>query len=379
MRAMMGAAAALIASAVGAQAQTGGYQGAAGSQASLNSCCAPVELYTAPPASAPATFAEVGAAYRAAYAETLATGRALADMVVAGDAAGLLARLASPATLQRDCPELGPRLSERAFPYPSPVRTYVAEHQAGEGTCKVEIDSAGAPGSARISALQVAPRRMLPPDPNAQYRSDVVFRLPFTGTWLVAWGGNSLPLNYHIATPNQTHAYDILVWKDGGTHSGDGTRLQDYYAYGQPALAPAAGTVVSVLDCEPDSPPQQPPRFTNPLGNHVGIKVAEGATLFMAHLQRGSVRVAVGERVAPGQQIGLVGNSGNTSEPHFHVHLQDREDMFAYDANGRIVSFNEARGLPLRFSDVLLDGVPLADPGAVEIAGGTFVTPAPER
>ena len=25
-------------------------------------------------------------------------------------------------------------LSERAFPYPSPVRTYVAEHQAGEGT-----------------------------------------------------------------------------------------------------------------------------------------------------------------------------------------------------------------------------------------------------
>jgi hypothetical protein len=146
---MMGAVAALIASAVGAQAQTGGYQGAAGSQASANSCCAPVELYTAPAGSVPATFAEVGAAYRAAYAETLATGRALADMVVVGDAAGLFARLASPATLQRDCPQLGPLLSERAFPYPSPVRTYVAEHQASEGTCKIEIDFAGAPGSAR--------------------------------------------------------------------------------------------------------------------------------------------------------------------------------------------------------------------------------------
>jgi murein DD-endopeptidase MepM/ murein hydrolase activator NlpD len=376
---MMMKADALIVAAAGAQAKTDGDREAANCQPSADSCCAPAELYTAPVGSEPATFAEVGAAYRAAYAETLSIGRALADMVVAGDAAGLLARLASPATLQRDCLELGPRLSERAFPYPSPVRTYVAEHQAGEGTCKVEIDFGGGPDSARISAVQVAPRPMPPPDPEAQYRSDVVFQLPFTGTWLVAWGGNSLPLNYHIATPNQTHAYDILIWKDGGTHSGDGTRLQDYYAYGHPALAPAAGTVVSVLDCEPDSSPQQPPRFTNPLGNHVGIKVAEGATLFMAHLQRGSVRVAVGERVATGQQVGLVGNSGNTSEPHFHVHLQDREDMFAYDGNGRIVSFNDARGLPLRFSNVLLDGVPPPGPGAVEIVGGTFVTPAPQR
>lgn len=377
MRALVGTVAVLIATAVSAQEPTSGYQGVSGPQAGAETC-APVDLYTAPAGLVPATFAEVGADYRAAYESTLTAGRALAEIVVANDEANLRAHLANGAKVQRDCPELGPRLSERAFPYPSPQRGYVAEYQVGESTCKVDIDFvAPMPNDTRITELQVVPRPMLPPDPNAQYQSHVVFRPPFTGTWLVAWGGTSLPLNYHIATPNQTHAYDIVVWKNGRTHSGDGTRLQDYYAYGQPALAPAAGTVVSVLDCEPDSQPQQPPRFTNPLGNHVGIKVAEGETLFMAHLQRGSVRVKVGDRVTSGQPVGLVGNSGNTSEPHFHVHLQDREDMFLYDADGNITSFNDAKGLPLRFSDVLLDGKPPADGKAVEIAGGTFVTPVP--
>ncbi len=379
MRAIVGTAAMLIATAVNAQEPAGGPQGVSGVEGNGDTC-APIDPYTAPAGLVPASFDEVGEAYRAAIASTLTSGRELADIVLSNDAANLRAHLANGARVQRDCPQLGPRLSERAFPYPSPQRGYVAEYQTVDGTCKVDVDFVAAmPGSLRITELQVTPRPTLPPDPNAHYRSDVVFRLPFTGTWLVAWGGNSLPLNYHIATPNQTHAYDILVWKNGATHSGEGNRLRDYYAFGQLALAPAAGTVVSVLDCDPDSPPQQPPRFTNPLGNHVGIKVAEGETLFMAHLQRGSVRVKLGDPVVQGQPIGLVGNSGNTSEPHFHVHLQDREDMFIYDAEGHIVSFNDAKGLPLRFSNVLLDGDRPGNAGAVEMAGGTFATPEAQR
>ena len=51
------------------------------------------------------------------------------------------------------------------------------------------------------------------------------------------------------------------------------------------------------------------------------MEVAPGEYLFIGHLRRGTV--AVGERVIPGQLLGRVGNSGNSSEPHVHLHLQD--------------------------------------------------------
>ena len=42
----------------------------------------------------------------------------------------------------------------------------------------------------------------------------------------------------------------------------------------------------------------------------------------LAHLQRGSIRVHVGGAVQQGQVLGLCGNSGSSSEPRLHYHLQ---------------------------------------------------------
>lgn len=44
----------------------------------------------------------------------------------------------------------------------------------------------------------------------------------------------------------------------------------------------------------------------------------------LGHLQPGSVRVQAGGNVAVGDWLRSVGNSGNTDEPHLHVHAQDR-------------------------------------------------------
>jgi len=56
------------------------------------------------------------------------------------------------------------------------------------------------------------------------YRTKTALRLPFEGAWDVFWGGRSLAQNYHTAYPDQRFAYDLLILKDGSTHTGDGKK-----------------------------------------------------------------------------------------------------------------------------------------------------------
>ena len=48
--------------------------------------------------------------------------------------------------------------------------------------------------------------------------------------------------------------------------------------------------------------------------------------VFLAHLQRDSVKVSVGQRVRTGEVIGAVGNSGNLLAPHLHFQVEDGPD-----------------------------------------------------
>ena len=153
--------------------------------------------------------------------------------------------------------------------------------------------------------------------------SRVPFRLPLDGLVTVAWGGSTPADNYHVIAPDQRWAYDLVVTREGVTHHGEGRSLDDYYIYGRPALAAAGGTVVGVVNDQPESEIGATVKVKNAGGNQLVIEVAEKEFLFTCHLQPGSVRVKPGDRVAAGDEVGLVGNSGNSSEPHIHIHLQD--------------------------------------------------------
>ena len=64
-------------------------------------------------------------------------------------------------------------------------------------------------------------------------------------------------------------------------------------------------------------------------GNHVVLDVGGGQYVFYAHLQKGSVTVEPGAHVTRGEVLGKLGNSGNTSGPHLHVHLMDAPSPIA--------------------------------------------------
>jgi murein DD-endopeptidase MepM/ murein hydrolase activator NlpD len=120
----------------------------------------------------------------------------------------------------------------------------------------------------------------------------------------------------------------VKVAEDNQTFSGDRLKNESYFAYGADAIAVADGIVVATKDSIPQNIPGPTSRAV-PItletvgGNHVIIDIGGGRYAFYAHLQPGSLRVKVGDRVRRGQVVGLVGNSGNSTEPHLHFHIAD--------------------------------------------------------
>ncbi len=151
-----------------------------------------------------------------------------------------------------------------------------------------------------------------------------VLRPPFKGKWLVFWGGDTQAQNGgHIAHPNQRGAFDLLgVGPDGKTAKGDGTKNEDFYAFGREVLAPADGVVTDVISGVRDNVPGSMNQYAA-LGNAVVIKHRDLEYSVLAHLKQDSVRVKPGDAVKAGDVLGLCGNSGNSSEPHLHYHLQN--------------------------------------------------------
>lgn len=147
------------------------------------------------------------------------------------------------------------------------------------------------------------------------------------GRFIVGQGGAHLLLNRHYSHSAQRYAADILAVGAAGFRA-RGLLPADpaaYAVYGTRVVSPCAGEVLEAVDGLPDlAPPQMDPE--NPAGNHIFLACAgpnEGIRVELAHFLPGSVAVSAGERVAAGDALGRVGNSGNTSEPHLHIHAVD--------------------------------------------------------
>src|ERR671921_1333613 len=145
---------------------------------------------------------------------------------------------------------------------------------------------------------------------------------PLSGEWAMLAGGSSALLSHHYSTPNVRGALDFVQLVEGRGYDGDPKRAESWYGFGDPVLAPADGTVVSVSDIHPDEPIGKT-GVTPPYGNHITLEIGNHRYAIMAHLKQGSARVSEGERVRLGQQIAAVGDSGDSLGPHLHFHIQD--------------------------------------------------------
>lgn len=241
---------------------------------------------------------------------------------------------------------IGARIADQGMPLTRDSVAYWGRYAWGERTLSLvaTIDEDGT-----VSMVQIAPEAQLPPNPSAGSVSEVAYRLPFDGLWWVFWGGDTTLENYHAIDRRQRHAVDLLVWKDGARYRTDGVENADYWIYGQPVLAPADGTVAVVFDGEAENTPGRLLPDVHPGGNHVVLQTAPEEFVVLAHMQPDTIGVSEGDRVVAGQVVGLAGNSGNSTEPHLHIHLQNEADFFS----------PTAIGLPIVFYGLTVNGAPV--------------------
>jgi N-acyl-D-aspartate/D-glutamate deacylase/murein DD-endopeptidase MepM/ murein hydrolase activator NlpD len=160
----------------------------------------------------------------------------------------------------------------------------------------------------------------------------------------------------HIA---QRFAIDwVQLGPGNATFNGDPKDNKNYYAYGEEILAVADGVVADVKDGLPENVPgitsrAIPITLDTAGGNYITVDLGQGRYAFYAHAQPGSIKLRVGQKVRRGQVLGLVGNSGNSTEPHLHFHVADA------------ISPLGSEGIPYVLDAFELEGTATLQPGAI--------------
>lgn len=179
-------------------------------------------------------------------------------------------------------------------------------------------------------------------------QTDLIF--PFRGPGIVTQGGAG---NGGHRNASGAFAIDAMALAPNyAVQTGEAFAVNtDLAGFGRALVAPGAGVIVQARGDRPDQPV---PGEANPAyfapeapegdnGNHVVIDHGNGEFSLVAHMMAGSLAVTQGQRVAQGDPIGRLGNSGASFAPHVHFQLQDGPDWRA------------ASGLPCRFTNIARD------------------------
>jgi hypothetical protein len=131
-----------------------------------------------------------------------------------------------------------------------------------------------------------------------------------------------------------------IDWKqvvNAASFSGDPRDVHSYYSYSKSVVAVADGRVLAVRDGLPDNVPGHgdafhpavPISLETVAGNTITLELGGGQFAYYMHLQSGSLRVKVGDRVRRGQVLARVGASGDAREPHLHFEVTTSSKLLA--------------------------------------------------
>jgi len=167
-----------------------------------------------------------------------------------------------------------------------------------------------------------------------------LIELPVKGDWVAGHAGGSERVNYHCAYEAQKFAIDIVkVNESGKFYKNDGAKIEDFYTLNENIYSPVDGIIVNVVDTFKNQQVLNGSDKKNPAGNHIVIEIENERYLFLAHLNIGTIKIQKGDIVKAGDLIAQAGNSGNTSWPHLHMHIQDKP----------IIDNKNAKAFPFRF------------------------------
>ena len=194
-----------------------------------------------------------------------------------------------------------------------------------------------------------------------EQREPLVLAYPFSGRWLTRNSPARRVPSHGTHLMGTTYAIDFIPVDARGRSAPWSWRAaiategpENFVGFGVPILAPGSGRVVIAHDGERDHKARRSQLTLLPYmlgqagrvrggpsaiaGNHVVIATgADGPFILLAHLRKGSVKVAVGDHVREGVVLGACGNSGNSTQPHLHIQATDS------------INWDRARGLPIAF------------------------------
>jgi len=187
-------------------------------------------------------------------------------------------------------------------------------------------------------------------------------------SWLAANGISNISVHRRALIPvngkariAQRFATDwIKLGADGRAFHDDPANNANWYSYGTEVLAVSSAIVAAVKDGLPENVPLSDRRAVAITletlgGNYVLLDLGNGDSALYAHLQPGSLRVKVGDKVKRGQVLGLLGNSGNSDAPHLHFHVADAISPFAAEGVPNVLDSFELQGT-VKALETLLGG-----------------------
>ncbi|MEZ6185704.1 MAG: peptidoglycan DD-metalloendopeptidase family protein [Planctomycetota bacterium] len=152
----------------------------------------------------------------------------------------------------------------------------------------------------------------------AYRQSTQPLQFPLRGRWRASPDQS----RHHQLKGYALYALDLMeVDAEGKLCKGDGKTLEDYYCWGKPIYAVAAGTVVQVQEGFPDNQIGDVPQGAIEKHNGISILHENREMSWYIHTKLGSITVKEGDKVEAGQLLAEVGNSGNSARPHLHFTL----------------------------------------------------------